>query len=226
MSLKSSVSSSVESIDHIAVCIQKISDEQRHLGIFYKDDETDKVRFLHLAWHYMLQDEEAPLQARWVESNLNSTLRKQLWAYISMLASSPTRIPYGFENYSQSIDPNTGIYLKTGAGEGLTCASFVLAVFDAHGLQMINQLNWPNREDDENWQKDIIKILEGRLSHPNPNLRVSQEHIEGMKQSMGFVRIRPEEVAGAFGLSSQDWALDSDQVIPVGEDIVKQLNAP
>ena len=76
---------------------------------------------------------------------------------------------------------------------GLTCASFVLAVFPAAGLALADYATWPSdRPGDRQWQEKIIQSLEGRAD---------QTHLEHPHNEIGAVRYRPEEVAAATALA-------------------------
>jgi hypothetical protein len=73
---------------------------------------------------------------------------------------------------------------------GLTCATFVLAVFHQAGLPLVRYDSWPvNRPGDAEWQESIVNLLERTGAAP--------EHIAKVKTEIGAVRYRPEEVAGA-----------------------------
>lgn len=74
---------------------------------------------------------------------------------------------------------------------GLTCATFILAVFEAAGISLIKYDTWPeNRPSDFEWQKQIITALRRTRS-------ATPEHIKAVEGDVGSARYRPEEVAGA-----------------------------
>lgn len=84
----------------------------------------------------------------------------------------------------------TGAYLLGPTQKGLTCATFVLAVFEASGFKLAHLDTWPiGREGDKKWQESIIKVLKEKKADEN--------HITMAESEIGIARFRPEEVAGA-----------------------------
>jgi hypothetical protein len=75
-----------------------------------------------------------------------------------------------------------------GAGSlGLTCASFVLAVFNFVGIDLVNYDSWPIRPGDEQWLEKIIR-------------QMPQAHAKMMRDDETKVpRYKPAEVAAAMG---------------------------
>jgi hypothetical protein len=70
----------------------------------------------------------------------------------------------------------------------LTCASFVLAVFDAAGLRLAEYSSWPEqRAGDAEWQQFIMKQLE--------ESGAGAEHMALVRKEMGAIRYRPEDAA-------------------------------
>ena len=207
----------IGSLDKIAIYIKQYPDTQRHVGILYSDT-NDNMMLIHLAWHYQIKNEPISEKVNWVKSNLNDTVKKQLCAYISMIGEHPPCIPYGFGDYIQSLNSENGQYLKV---EGMTCATFVLAIFNAQGINLIDTFNWPQREEDVQWQESIMKTLESYFR--NKNIQ-DQEHLDKMNDTIGSIRIRPEEVAGSFGVDSKKWPVESDDAICRGKKIINELN--
>jgi len=68
----------------------------------------------------------------------------------------------------------------------------VLGVFDLAGLTLIRYETWPtDRPGDREWQQFIVTALE------SSNPPASPEHIQAIRNEVGSVRFRPEEVAAA-----------------------------
>jgi hypothetical protein len=107
-------------------------------------------------------------------------------------ANSLESIPYGFSPYSGYFNPKGEIGPKA-AGWGLTCATFILAVFDLAGVQLVRGQSWPEREEDREWQRRMITQLALRqTASPTP-----PSHVKEMRRDVGEKRFRPLEVAGA-----------------------------
>jgi hypothetical protein len=102
-------------------------------------------------------------------------------------------VPYAFSPPNTCFDEATGRYLLGPTRMGLTCATFVLAIFDAARLPLVDYSSWPtHRPGDAEWQQKVISMLRGRVSHA---------HISAMERDVGGARYRPEEIAGAATVS-------------------------
>ena len=85
------------------------------------------------------------------------------------MANAAGEIPYGFRYQPQLIDSQTGAYTGRSSGEGFTCATFVMAVFKRMALTLLNSETWPNRENDRDWQSDLLRLL-GNDANPEGTL--------------------------------------------------------
>lgn len=180
-------------ITHAAIAIQSAGENQRHTGILYTDPESSEVKLLHLAWHFDLRLQSPSDKYLWVDPLINPNRLRQVSAICRMiLRANPQGIPYAFSLPHDAFDSETGRFLIGPTRLGLTCATFVLAVFEAAGLRLIKFDGWPSREpEDSNWQNDILYKLSTADPVPDP------EHIEGVRNEIGACRFRPEDVAGA-----------------------------
>jgi hypothetical protein len=125
----------------------------------------------------------------WVEHKIDQLRLYGVLAFCDLIIqANPAGIPYAFDSPSDCFDSETGQFLLGPSKKGLTCATFVLAIFHAVGLRLLDLTGWPKREEDARWQESIINLLRGRAS---------QEHIDAVTSQVGAVRVRPEEVAGA-----------------------------
>lgn len=94
--------------------------------------------------------------------------------------------PYGLRFSNTSFD--TAGRLKLGPGaRGLTCATFVLAVFDSVGVRLVDESDWPVRSDDD---REYLKFV-GSFATPE-HFQLLQREVED-----GCKRIQPQEVVGA-----------------------------
>jgi hypothetical protein len=90
------------------------------------------------------------------------------------------------------FDNGTLNYNRSCNGEGLTCATFVMAVFKALGFDLVQCDTWQEREDDKVWKRHIASCLEqwGRETGEDVT-----EHISVIRNNVDGIRFRPEEVA-------------------------------
>jgi hypothetical protein len=200
-------------VRHLAVAIRSIAPDQRHMGLLHYDGGG--VRLLHLRWHHVLSNEPASDAYIWVDPAINSQRLRQVAAICRRVwESNQTGIPYAFSAPNDCFDVDTGQFLLGETRLGLTCSSFVLAVFHAAGLQLVDYDSWPtDRSDDQHWQTAIIKSL--------IETGAAEQHINAVRKEIGAVRFRPEEVAGAATLSSLP--ANFQQASAVGKMIVSQL---
>ena len=181
----------------LGVAITQVNAQQRHIGIIYCIDGTP--RLCHLASHHDLRDEPLPKKYLWGEIGIDEFSQSTVAAYVSEVSQN-REIAYGLHSEGPCFD-DAGRYVPQTHGKGLTCATFVLEIFDVLGFSLLNRDEWPKRPGDKDWQENIIKII-------TPS--ASPEHIETMRRDVGKVkRFCPEEVAAA--------CLSTDHPVPFSE---------
>lgn len=192
--------------------------EQLHIGMIRRTGDTN--RFCHLAWHYHLHDEPAEAQTGlyWANSGLDEINREVLRDWVQQLAANTQGLPYGFNVRGDAFDLQTGRALPLPPGEGLTCATFVLAAHRHRGIELLDTLRWPSRADDEVWQQHIIRQLHEYTTHIGMD---AQAHLDALQGDIGSLRYRPEEVAA--GAVSPDAPLSFENARRLADEIVASL---
>lgn len=209
----------IDSSQYVAVVLGVPPSGGRHIGIWYRADDDGNPNTLHLAWHCMLENVASPPAyfTLWVKSSYPAPRLRQAAAYIRRVwtANGRSAIPYSFSSPNDSLDPETGAFLLGPTRLGLTCASFVLAVFHGARLPLINYATWvADRPGDREWQEWIIEQLESRGA--------DRQHIEHLRSEIGAVRFRPEEVAAGAALAPPPADFGTASVL--GEQIVTRLS--
>ncbi len=176
----------------VCIALGEASPGQLHIGILHRAS-TGPATFLHLAWHCRLQNE--PIIPDYISHGIRLSIRAERLQQIAALCRRIARknsvggIPYAFSAPSAAFDTATGAFLIGPSRFGLTCASFVLAVFHAAGLPLVDYASWPmDRPGDRAWQERIVELLASRAD---------AQHLEHVRSEIGAVRYRPEEVAAA-----------------------------
>lgn len=207
----------IEDVSHAAIAIQSVNSTQRHVGILHRQE--DKVLLLHLAWHHDLRNHLPGKSHLWIELHVPQLRMRQVAAICRKVwRSNEGILPYALSPPNDCFNQETGAFLFGPTQHGLTCASFVLAVFEAAGLRLADYETWPtDRPGDQEWQSWIVGELEN--SDPPADAR----HIEAVRSEVGLVRYRPEDVAGAATTSPlpANFATANEQ----GEKILRLLGS-
>jgi len=183
----------LEQMGAAALLVGTSGPNQRHIGLLHRGADGAPIYFLHLEDDRRLTN-GLPLPGHaWVEPNIHRRRLPQLAAICRLVwrANERDGIPFGFGLPADCIDEENGQFLLGPTRWGLTCATFVLAVFHRAGLQLVDYSSWPaDRAEDQSWFAKILTYLKRTVPDP--------ERIPDLAQIVGIaVRFRPEEVAGA-----------------------------
>jgi hypothetical protein len=172
---------------------------QKHVALLYRDPDG-RCLIVHQGWHNLFLHEDWTADFHWCElDQLDLELQETLIDYIVLVATQGERHPIP---YSVSFDPELN-FLETGEFKawrkesGLTCATFILAMFKQFGLPLVIANSWPTtaeRNDDATW---VIRILE-RLEEYGRRASIPMPHVVPQRlQRHALRRFRPEEVVAA-----------------------------
>lgn len=193
---------------------------QLHCGIVYK--YQNKFNAIHLAWHYFLKHDGNPNcfpKYLFVKSNIHQYRQNSIAAMCRLILNLQNEIPipYGLL-YSGGSFTKEGILCLDSRENGLTCATFVLAVFKSCDIQLIDIDRWEQRDSDSEWHKSIIESLQRTKVCYN----ISDLHIENVNREVGCARFRPEEVA--ISSAFKEIPAQSKDIIKQGEVLRSMLN--
>jgi hypothetical protein len=183
--------------DGIGLLIMATGRHQRHVGILFKDPDDDEaqVQVLDLQRHHRVGVTQASVldgylwAAPSIKPRRAYVLAKLCGRIAKEYARGDGKIAYALRYTGQRFD-NDGVYMSEG-GLGLTCATFVMAVFVSRGSALLSWGEWQDREEDHAWLQSIETHLCAWRADP--------KHIAAVKQeaARGCARFRPEEVAAA-----------------------------
>jgi len=162
-----------------------------HLGLLYVTADGGAA-ILHLGW----------------EDNLSDVWKgSRLWAApiveperLTSVAGMCRRIwnqfllnrtfPYGLGFSQETRFTSDGKFQPAATDRGLTCATFVLAVFNSVGLRLVDEESWPVRRDQD--EAFILQLTP----------HATREHLACLRADLerGARRIQPQEVVGAFAV--------------------------
>src|SRR5579884_2353244 len=175
----------------VAVGIARTGRAQVHAALFYRGIDG-ALRALHFCWDHAWSDELAPDCYYWVTPAVRSSVARSLAALCRLVADQRPldQVPFAFRYDNRVVfDPATGQLLGP-RGEGLTCASFVLAMFASINIRLVEVASWSSRRCDAWWQARILRLAHGT-------------HAERLRAQWGSIRFRPEEVVAAANQTSR-----------------------
>ncbi len=182
----------------VSVVLRKINNEQYHSGLLYKSDEGNKI--LHLAWHRDLQSIEPTKPYIWIELPISESRSRQVAGMCRLIwkENKNNKIPYAFNSPINVFDPITGTFKINNDNVGLTCSSFVLAVLNVSGLDLVIYNSWPkNQSEAILWQNQMTQYLEQNGAE--------SEHIERVREQLGNERFVPTQVFASVSSPPMDY---------------------
>ena len=126
------------------------------------------------------------------------------------------RVPYGFSTPEGFFDNETGNMLLGPDNIGLTCATFILAIFHMSRINLIDYSSWKPRKEDEPPQQALVDNLVA--------IGCDKGEVEAVKKQMNGIRYRPEEVIAA-AISAPE-IKTMEQLEPLGKQVVQTLLNP
>jgi hypothetical protein len=212
-----SADSQVENLQGVGVGIYK---DATHIGLLCHDASGKVIRFLHLAFHEDLREsDDASKCILWVQAKLENEQAEVVAAQARLIyrVHGLGGIPYGFSPYGGYFGAK-GEIRWSAVGNGLTCSTFVLAVFERGGIRLVRGETWPTgREDDKQFQRKMIEELRNQAS-------ASESHLKGMKKDVGQVRFRVLDVAGA--VAADGYPADFETADRLGAELRAMMEPP
>ena len=171
----------------------------RHTGIVFRLEANAPALFLHLGFHHELHCEPLAASYAWLECpGFSADEQLQIAVWLETIWSVNREfVPYGITfSGAGYFDRSTGRFVASATGNGLTCATFVMAVFSDFFFPIVEWTTWPSRGSDAEFHQYIVDILESRVKDG----RATREHVDMQIDAIGHApRFRPEEVVAAGG---------------------------
>ncbi|HEY7089649.1 MAG TPA: hypothetical protein VH518_16240, partial [Tepidisphaeraceae bacterium] len=146
----------MDGIEHVALALYP---RGKHLGLLYRVRAGVPIHIAHLCWHHRLVNVPAdPTKILfWISLDLDQDQAEQVAAQCREVGRAGVGRFFPYANSSpRGFFLNERLEFIYGAGSlGLTCASFVLAVFNFVGIDLVNYDSWPIRPGDEQWLEKI-----------------------------------------------------------------------
>lgn len=216
-------------ISFIGIAIQGDRD-QRHVGILFRTDRNQKPKLLHLAFHQRLYCENPPYQdiddIFWLDCpgfDDDEQLQLAVW-FEKIFLVNGKNIPYGLAYSPTGYFDSNGTFVRSKNNCGLTCATFILALFESFGFPLVDIESWQHRDDDGVWQQKILDTMrEDQRKHPD---LYSELYVDNQMSNIGIaVRFRPEEVAASAN-QFEDEPQTFQVVEPLGKELICKMGMP
>ena len=204
-----------DDVQDLGIAIRKVPGPrpQLHIGLLHKV-ENESAWLLNLRHFSDLKNEPPSDSYRWAQVEMDEINRRALVALCRLLAKKLPSIPFGF-TFDRSYISKTGDYIFGELGDGLTCATFVMAVFEAYHFPVLKKDEWPAASPaDSAWQQFQVQVL---LANRGPFVA------EAVKQHIGAPRYMPEQVMA--GAASAKRPLGLAEATKLGAQIVRDLLA-
>ena len=194
------------------------AEEIRHLGIVYRTPRygANTIHLLHVPSHMGSVRGRLRNDYGWLEPILPRPLARLLVAQCVRIMEryEYQGLPYGLRYAYAQFDVN-GEY-KPNGDKGLTCATFVLAVFASAGLELLRREEWFLRIDDRRDKKRLIRGVRDGGAQQHAAVLESEDE-------MAAPRFRPEEVVAAGTVDGSALPLGFREAEARGAAIVAEL---
>ncbi len=204
--------------DVVAIAIRRFADDWLHLGIVIRPDKnakhasSDGISLLHLKQHYDLAWETIATGYYCVVPALPVERQTQVAVFCEVVRDRlKGKLPFAVKYKGATFDRSGRLVSKE--GRGLTCATFVLAIFRSIGINLILHEEWPERQSDLRWHSAIVETLRKRGA--------SKEHIAAVEAEAPCARYLPQEVAAAG--TAAEMPISFKYAKPVGHAIRSKL---
>jgi hypothetical protein len=212
---------SVREVPSLAIIVMRAGDGM-HTGIVHRN--RGHLYILDQMWHKKLRSEMINGDYPCVIPNLEPEEANDITGICRLIHERRIErkgwqeLPYAFR-YPSGAGVNRDGEVILGEGVGLTCATLVMAVFDAAKVPYTELTEWVERPDDQvRYEKLLQMMRDGIENFAEP---ADPEHIARVQAELPCIRFRPEEAA-AVGIA--DWRPASfEQVERAGRWIVEKL---
>ncbi len=182
------------SVGLLAVTLQRTSECTTHAGVAYRSTDGT-IRFLHFANHESLRDETNLGSCAFAIPLMKEEDLEYLAGFCARVyrANQKGKLPYSFQfDMNLGFNPESGL-IVINYNSGLTCSTFVVALFRSAGNPLVIPITWPRRADAAGIAARRYLLNYWRQTGKQKYI-TRADVIEPTIQTM---RISPEEVAGA-----------------------------
>lgn len=163
-----------------------------HTGVLHRNVDGE-AEVLHLAWKDNLvlgwEGNAGPWRRLWAAPCVEPERLMSIAGKCRLIRKKfreKQKFPSAIRFAQSTFTPGGHLVLGEGS-KGLTCATFVLAVFNSMGIALVDEDDWPIRqEDDRQYLKSVSSFAK-----PEHLTKLTDEVEAGVR------RVQPQEVVGA-----------------------------
>jgi hypothetical protein len=167
------------------------------MGMICADDER-ATTIIDFAWENTVRVDKWTEHVLWAVPSVDPEVLYEAGTLARHAATKwveSKTLPYGLVYAGSRFELGTGQFVAAPESTGITCASFVLVLFESCSVSLVKGDTWPVRKDDD------LAWLENFVGHPMYD-RLASDIANGAK------RIRPEEVAAACAIDHANVSFD------------------
>jgi hypothetical protein len=201
----------------VAIRVIDLTSHAMHVGLLYAHS-SGTVRFAHLAFHHDLRNDPAPTRqdylwsvCMWLADPAMKETAKFMANYIEAIMTHAEEVDYGMNPSGVGFDAS-GQFYSLDPRRGLTCATFISAVFQSAGFPIVSLTTWPLRASDATWQDHVLKMLSSN--------GLEDRAKEIAEEEFAF-RLTPAEAAAAA--SAVSVPLSYEAAVQLSEPLLRQL---
>lgn len=212
-----------KSLDTMGQCAVAIigNETSTHSGLLIRFPDDPVVYLLHLQTNNLNLKNSAgcPPQYLWGIPDLPEDRLTDIAAKAILVqdVNKAGRVPYGFSVPDGFFDNETGEMLLSPNNIGLTCATFILAVFHMARIRLIDYSSWHKRESDHTAQEELANFIEKQAEMTG----INKEDIKAIREQINGIRYRPEEVIASAMTSPEINTME--QLEPLGKKVVEKI---
>lgn len=180
----------------LVIQVSDPSTRQFHAAALYRFDNRLKIGDLQSHLRTRRAEARASSSLYWVAPDLNQEDQRILAATIdAWLEENANRIPYSVAHPGGVIFKDN-VWVGNAPGQGLTCATFIVELFNELGIPFIDIDTWQERVGDTEWAQRILSAMADCML---------PEHVEAQRSRIGkTARVRPADIAAAGHLIHQE----------------------
>lgn len=198
--------------DLAAVVLCRTPHGNLHVGLLHRA-RAQHAEALHLGWQDQMQ-QQWPWRRLWAVPPAEPEKLRSVAGLARLVWRRFDRdrvFPYALGDVDGRFDGGGRLQLSP-TSRGLTCASFVLALFRSAGIPLLNAASWPIRPEED---REFLRAISGFASPEHLALLTAQV-------DAGVVRIYPQEVLGACTLP--ELPADFEQTRPAALGVLLKLD--